>query len=691
MRSEGNFRPIANLQSAIFILQSTRGPSMRSLVRATLVAWTAVTAASTVHAQGQPVPARVEVEPASLALEVGDEVRLEGTVFDSAGNVIAGATVFYFVRSRDLAVTREGVVEALKGGEYQILVFVPTPGQPLRAQVPVTVAFPPVTRVDITPGGERFYVGAAVRHRAIVTDASGATRDDVNVEWSSSDRATASVSPTGLVTAAKPGRVTIRAVAEGVRAERAYQVMASPVRRVEVTADPASGRTGDVIHVAARAFDERGRAVADAPVTFIVLSQPVDSVVAQFSAAEIDDRGRFVAYKAGLHTVMAVSAGQTGQLELSIAERHRGQRVDMVGQGAVRDVRTSDLWVWEGPDGRDYAVTGTWGAQGAAYFWDVTDPAVPVLTDSIVVDARTVNEVKVSEDGSICVITREGASNRRNGIYILDCTNPRDIKVHSTLDDGLTGGVHNVFVYDNHVYAVNNGQKYDIISIEDPKNPRRVAVFQLDVPGGSSIHDVWVVDGIAYSSHWGNGVALVDVGNGIAGGTPSNPVLIAHFADVGGATHAAFPYRSPTGKFYVFMGDEIGRDNGGAADQDNLPPAMAGYIHVVDFSDPLNPEEVARYEVPEAGSHNLWIQGDTLYAAFYNGGLRVVDISGELKGNLTYQGREMARFMAYDPEGFVANAPFTWGPQPYKGHIFIAEHHSGLWAVKLRTPEALTP
>lgn len=667
---------------------------MRSFGRAMLGAGVMVVAAGAVAAQDQPLPARVEVEPAALSLEVGDEVQLQGTVYDSAGKVVSDVPVYFFVRGRDVAVSREGLVQALKGGEYQILVFVPAPGQPIRSQVPVTVAFPPVTNVEITPSDERFYVGAAVRHEALVTDATGALRDDVSVAWSSSDPSVAQISPTGLVTASRPGRVTIRAMAEGVRAEQSYQVVASPVRRVEVTADKVAGRTGDVIHVSARALDERGRPVVHAPLTFAVLSEPVDSVVAQFPAAEVDQQGRFVAYKAGLHTVIAVSAGQTGQVELTVSERYRSRRIDMVGQGAVSDVRTSDLWVWEGIDGRDYAVTGTWNANGAAYFWDVTDPAAPVLTDSIVVDARTVNDVKVSEDGRICVITREGASNRRNGIYILDCSNPRDILVLSTFEDGLTGGVHNVFVHRDHVYAVNNGRKYDIISIEDPRNPRRVGVFELDTPG-HALHDVWVVDGIVYSSNWGDGVVLVDVGNGIAGGSPSNPVKLAEYADFGGATHAAFPYRSPTGRFYVLMGDETGRPadgpGGREGEKGGTPDKMGGYIHFVDFTDPMNPEEVARYEVPEAGSHNFWIEGDTLYAAFYNGGLRVVDLSGELKGNLTYQGREIARFFAYDPEGFVPNAPMTWGPQPHKGHVFLAEHYSGLWAVKLRQPEALTP
>ena len=95
------------------------------------------------------------------------------------------------------------------------------------------------------------------------------------------------------------------------------------------------------------------------------------------------------------------------------------------------------------------------------------------------------------------------------------------------------------------------------------------------------------------------------------------------------------------------MGDEIGRPGFDGQEMGRTPEFMAGYIHVVDFTDPENPEEVARYEIPEAGSHNMWIENDRLYAAFYNGGLRVVDISGELKGNLYHQGREIAVYKSY--------------------------------------------
>ena len=343
--------------------------------------------------------------------------------------------------------------------------------------------------------------------------------------------------------------------------------------------------------------------------------------------------------------------------------------------------------MWEGVDGRDYAVTGTWGGEGKAYFWDVTDPTSVAKIDSFQVDARTVNDVKVSEDGRVAVISREGASNRRNGIVILDVSDPRNVSEISRFDDGLTGGVHNVFIYDGHVFALSAGQRFDILDIRDPATPTRVGSFELDTPG-HSIHDVWVEDGIAYSSNWSDGVVLVDVGNGVAGGSVTNPVKIGSYAYPSGGNHAAFPFRSEsTGKFYVIAGDEIMPE---CADPDR-PCITEGYLHFIDFSDPENPVEVARYQVPEAGTHNFWVDGDRLYVAYYNGGLRVVDISGDLMGDLYRQGREIAVYRAWDAEGFVANAPMTWGPQPHKGNLFFSEFNSGLWAVRIDPARELVP
>jgi hypothetical protein len=582
-----------------------------------------------------------------------------------------------------------GEVNAVSGGEWSVTVM-SVADRDIRTEVPVTVEYPAITRVAVAPGnGGRFYVGASVRHTATVIDGAGDARDNVALGWTTSDPAVASVDRFGVLTAHRAGPVTLSATAGGVDGSVRYDVQPNPVTNLTVTASQEVGRTGDVIHFEAKPM-AGGTAVSDVPVTYSLVSYPAEEATADIAPAEIDARGRFVAYSPGVYSVTAAVPGHSATKTVEISPRHVVEEVTFTGHSAVRNVRTSDLWIWEGVDGKDYAVTGTWGAFGAVYFHDVTDPANPILTDSVVVDARTTNDVKVSEDGSVCVISREGASNRRNGIVILDCRNPYDIQILSTFDDGLTGGVHNVFVADGHVYAVNNGTKFDVIDIRDPRSPHRVGQFELDTPG-HSIHDVWVVDGVAYTSNWDDGVAVIDVGGGNRGGSPANPVLMYKYADIGGATHAAFPYKSPTGRFYIFMGDEIGAPAFDGQVPDRTPEFMAGFIHVVDFTDPEHPEEVARYEVPEAGSHNLWIDEDKMYVAFYQGGVRVVDISGEMKGNLFDQGREIARYKAFDPDGYVANAPFTWGPQPYKGNLFFAEHFSGLWAVKLQPNRVLIP
>jgi len=316
---------------------------------------------------------------------------------------------------------------------------------------------------------------------------------------------------------------------------------------------------------------------------------------------------------------------------------------------------------------------------GKAIFWDVTNPANIFKIDSVLVDARGVNDVKISEDGKICIISREGASNRKNGIIILDVSNPRDVQVLSTYTENLTGGVHNLFIYKDHVYALSNGQKYEISNISDPANPYRVSKFEIENPL-RSIHDVWIEDGIAYSSNWADGIIMVDVGNGVAGGSPDNPKEIARLKVEGDANHTAFPfYSKSTGRKYVIAGDEIFPLIWSMGEV-ILP---SGYIHFIDITDPANPSEVASYEVPEAGSHNFWVEDDVLYIGYYNGGLRVVDISGELLGDLYRQGREISHFFPMDENAFVPNTAMTWGAQPHKGHIFFTDFNSGLWSGKI--------
>lgn len=645
------------------------------------------------NASGQPAePGKIVVEPSELKLNVDEEIDLKATVYDSKGNVTKDTVVFFSRSRRNVVVTPSGHVKALRPGSYEIIARTVAPrDQRISARIPVDIAHPPITEISFAGRPAKIFDKTTVDIKLEVHDAKGFERDASEVTLTSSDPSIAEFDDSGRFHVKKPGNVTITAKADQATESRRITIHENPVAALSLSADMKKARTGDVVHFSAMPRDANGNRVEEVPVEYSFSARPDDDL-GEGSTAQINEQGKFVANKPGIYTVIAKSGPVAEETSIRIDRRNVSRDIEVVGHGLVSDVHTSDLWIWEGIDGRDYAITGTWGGNGEAYFWDVTDPSNMIIIDTVTVDARTVNDVKISEDGRIGVITREGASNRKNGLVILDVSDPSNVEIISEYDDGLTGGVHNVFIYDDHVFAVNNGRRYDIIDISDPANPRTVSRFELDTPG-HSVHDVWVENGIAYSSNWSDGVVVVDVGStpqaqspeqhDIGVGSFKNPVQLGSYSYPSGWNHAAFPFKNEsTGDFYVIAGDEAFPNGLHLRDRPTVP---AGWIHFIKFDGGWDsPEEVARYEVPEAGTHNFWVKGDTLYIGYYNAGLRVVDISGELMGNLYEQGREIAHFVPTHHEGYIPNAPMTWGPQPYKGHIFISDWNSGLWALKLK-------
>ena len=635
--------------------------------------------------------ASLRAEPASLVLEVGQRVPLTVTALDAAGNPVPAQ--LRIAGPRSAVRYGAGELTALAAGTYDVVATVVLPGDatqtPVTLNIPVSVSWPAISRVVVTPEPGNVYVGTTLAHSATAQHADGSPRPNAPIRWSSSNADVATVDRIGNVTGLQPGRVVITASAEGARSDVTYDVAPFPANGIHVQLSAERVRTGDVVTIETHPLKD-GQLVENVPVTYSFTFLPDDSINAP-GAGGLLNGNKFVGEVPGTYTILAHAGPLTGRALIDVRPREVIREVTFSGQGSVSNVHTSDLWIFEGVDGRDYGVTGTWGGDGWAFFWDVTDPANLVKVDSIQVDARTVNDVKVAPNGRYAALSREGASNRRNGVVIIDLANPRAPKVAATYDEGLTGGVHNMFPTNDYLFALSGGDKYVILDVRDIYNPTYVSEYNHP---DSRIHDVWVHDGIAYSSEWGTGVVVVDVGNGKWGGTIENPKFVTNVPYPVGRTHAAFPYfQRETGKFYLFLGDEILNRNGAAWGASGLPripekggkpAATSGYYHIIDFTDPENPKDVARYEAKEFGTHNLWVEDDVLYAAYYDGGLRVVDVSGELMGNLADQGREISVFKPFDPNGYAPNAPMVWGAQPHKGHVFFSDFNSGLWSVKIQ-------
>jgi hypothetical protein len=116
-----------------------------------------------------------------------------------------------------------------------------------------------------------------------------------------------------------------------------------------------------------------------------------------------------------------------------------------------------------------------------------------------------------------------------------------------------------------------------------------------------------------------------------------------------------------------------------------------GRLQVVDVSNIEKPNIVAWYEPTDGGVHNIWVEGDSLYMGSYQGGGRVLDISGELKGDLLRQGREMSWIFTADSAGTRPRATFTWGAVVKNGLIFFNDINTGLWITRLEPKQTIVP
>ena len=130
------------------------------------------------------------------------------------------------------------------------------------------------------------------------------------------------------------------------------------------------------------------------------------------------------------------------------------------------------------------------------------------------------------------------------------------------------------------------------------------------------------------------------------------------------------------------MGDEVyaSREARGLADGNDL---TWGKLHVIDVSDIEHPRKVAWYEPTDGGVHNVWVEGDTLYLGNYHGGARVLDISGELKGDLLRHGREISWIFTSDSMGARKRSTFAWGAVVKNGTIFVPDINTGLWILRV--------
>jgi uncharacterized protein YjdB len=636
-------------------------------------------------------PASVEITPKTLDVRVGEKAKFSAVAKDAAGNPIDAKPSVWFAAPFDLAgaddagevtfhapgVVTVGAVIAGKAG-YATVNVGNSKIASLEIEKPSTIV-----------------AGSAEKLTAIARTPRGDPRTDATIEWKSDKPSIATVDGAGLVTGIAPGSAIIRATSEGESGTVTVQVLRDAVRKLTLKPPSADARTGDVVHFSAIATDASSGHLKDPPVRWSITG----------NGATIYADGAFVAEKAGTYVITANSGQHSASASVVVRPRNVEREVEVVAHVPMPDLQMSEEWIIG-----HHAYLGT--VADKLFVYDIADPSNPKLLDTLKVDARLINDVSTTPDEKIGVFTREGASNRKNGIVFLDTSDASHLKVLSEYTATVSGGVHSAYIDGHYVYITDDATgSLRVIDFEDPKHPKEVARWQVENPtvvtintemgsmtSGRYLHDLQVKDGLAYLAYWRDGLVILDVGAGIAGGSPENPKLVTqyhfnHYELYGdgwlAGTHSVFRYKN-----YLFVGDEVFPAIFSLEDRDRIP--VRAICHVMDVSDIKHPKEVAQYEVPEGGSHNFWAANDMLYEGYYSGGARVLDISGELRGDLYRQGREIARFWTGDPKGYRPNLPFTWGGQPcsvkcdsdlLNSLMYFNDIHSGLWITKLGEPK----
>ena len=359
-------------------------------------------------------------------------------------------------------------------------------------------------------------------------------------------------------------------------------------------------------------------------------------------------------------------------LALSVPERaaaqYSSENVTLYSQIALNQFPSNpsmgnDCWGYVSPSGREYALMGL---HNAAAFVEISDPANPVIVDSLAHPGSTWCDIKVYDHYAYIVTDQTGV-----GIQVVDL---------SMIDSGIVSLVrtlpspqtsHNVAVDTDSgfLYTLGSGRGSSTSScwdLSDPANPVRAgqstmtANYQHDAQIVTYTSGQYAGRQIMFGCSEGRGVEITDV-------TDKNNPFQVSLTPYPGVNYTHQCWLSEDRR-YLYVDDELDELNGARSTTTTF------VWNVSDLSTPVLAGTFTT-GLPSI-DHNLYVRGDFIYEADYTSGLRIFNACDPVSPV------EVGWFDTH-PESNATAFDGSWSVYPFfpSGTVIISDINRGLFVV----------
>ncbi len=235
-------------------------------------------APATSDAATTPIPVSrvvsVGITPPTAQLTLGESRQLIATPKAASGTTASTGVTWESADPRIATVEPNGLVTGVRLGKT----IITARSEGVSGTAAVEVIPVAVAAVVIDPESASLVADGSLQLRALVRSAQGGELTDRLVTWSAGPGGVAQVSPTGLVTALKPGTVEIGAECEAVRGVARLTVTPPPVAGITIVPAERAVHVGDTAALSARLTDAAGKPIVDRTVTWTSESPQVVAV-----------------------------------------------------------------------------------------------------------------------------------------------------------------------------------------------------------------------------------------------------------------------------------------------------------------------------------------------------------------------------------------------------------------------------